>query len=98
MKTQHGQVTMPQHTTACVLHTKGVGGIVDNLEIVVVSYLLDGLHVTGVAIAMYRHDGGGLRSNGGFDASRVEVECVGVHIHKHGFDAVPEQRVGGGNE
>lgn len=89
VKAQHRQIAMAQHAATRVLHAKGVGGVVDDLEVVVVGNLLDGLNIARVAIAMHRHDGRGLRCDGGFDAGGIKVEGVGVHIYKHGFDAVP---------
>jgi len=98
MKAEHRQVTMAQHATTLVLHAKCVGGVVDYPQVVVVGNFLDGLHVARVTVAMHWHDGCGVRGDGSFNSGWVEVQSVGVHIHKHGFDAVPEQRMGCGHE
>ena len=49
------------------LHTKGMCGIVDDFQSIGVGNLLDAVHIAGMAVAMHRHDGGGMRGNGGFD-------------------------------
>lgn len=73
MEAENRQVAMVQHAAAMTLHTKGVGGIINDLEVVVVGDLLDSIDVTGVAIAMHRHDGRGLRGDGGLDLGGVDV-------------------------
>ena len=91
VKAQHREVAMVEHTAAVTLHAKGMGGVVNNLEVVVVGNLLNGINIARVTIAMHRHDGRGLRGDGGFDLGWVEVQRVRVHVHKDGLDTVPKQ-------
>lgn len=98
VKTEHGEVAMVQHAAAMALHAKGVGGVVNHLEVVVVGDLLDGIDVTGVAIAVHGHDGRGLRGDGGLDLGWIDVECGGLDVDKHRFVAIPEQGMCSGNK
>lgn len=98
VKTQHRQITMTQHTAATVLHAKGVGGIVNHAQIVVVGDFLNGFYIAGIAIAMHWHESSGLWGNCGFDLGGVKVEGIGLNVDKHGFIAMPQQRVRCGNE
>lgn len=79
-------------------HTEGMGGIVDNFETVFIGDGLDARSIAGGAVNMHGHDGGGLRSDGGFYLIRVEVAGDGVDIHKDGLDAIPPEGMGGGHE
>ena len=63
VKTEHRQVAMIEDAAAVALHAKGMGGVVDHLEVVLVGNFLDGLHITWVSIDMNRHDGRGLGRN-----------------------------------
>lgn len=98
MEAKHRQIAMAQDAAAGVAHGKGMGGIVDHLEAVIVSDALDPGSVTGPAIAVHRHNCGGLRGDGGFDAVRVQVQGFGIDVHKDWFNAIPQQGVGSGNE
>ena len=89
---------MVQHTAAVALHAKGMGCVVDHFEVVVVSNFLDGIDVTRVAVAVHGHDGRGLRGNGSLNICGVQVQGVGVNVHKNWLDAVPQQGVCGGNK
>ncbi len=54
----------------CVPHAEGVRGVVDDLEVVVVGdpWIASTSH--GCAVAVHRHDGGGLRRDGRLDLRR----------------------------
>ena len=43
---------------------------------------------------MHRHDGGGMRRDGGFDLVRIKVERMWVNVHKYRLDTVPQQGMG----
>jgi hypothetical protein len=98
VEAEHGQVAMVEHAAAVALHPKGVSGIIDDLEVVLVRYRLNGIDITRVTIAMHRHDRRGLGRNGRLNAGRVEIQGIGIHIHEHGLDTVPKQRVGRGDK
>ena len=80
---------MREHAAAVAVHAEGMGGVIDDLEVVVVGNALDGLDVAGVAVAMHRQDGGGARRDRGLDLLRVQVQRVRVDVHEHRGDAVP---------
>ena len=99
MKAQAGQIAVAQHArSAGLAHAEGVGGVIDDLQAVPVGDGLDGRDIARVAVAMHRHDRGGLRRDGRLDPGRVHVERGGVDIDEHGRDAVPQQGVRGGHE
>ena len=87
---------MVQHTATMALHAKGMGGIVDHLQVVVVGNFLNSINITRVAITMYGHDGCGLRSNGSLDLGGIKVQRYGLYVNKHRGIAVPVKRVRGG--
>jgi hypothetical protein len=47
---------------------------------------------------MHRHDRAGGRRDRGFDLFRIEVECAGSMSANTGRQAVPQQRMAGGDE
>ena len=98
VEAQRGHVARVEYRFPIHLDAEGVRGVVDHLEPVLVGDLLDALHVAGLAVAVHRHDGRGLRGDGGFDLVGVHAAVRGVDVHEHGLDAVPPDRVGGGDE
>ena len=61
VETKHGQVAMIEHAAAMTFDAKGMSRVVDDLEVVYVGNALNGIDISGAAVAVYRHDGGGLR-------------------------------------
>ena len=51
-----------------------------------------------IAVAMDRHDGGGLRRDRLFYPARVEVAGFRVDIDEHRLDVVPQQRMRRGDK
>lgn len=72
------------------LHPEGVGGVVDDTQVVVVGNLLNGLDVTGMTVDVNGENGCRLGRDGCLDLGRVEVEGVRVNIDEDRFDAIPE--------
>ena len=83
---------------ALVRGAKALRGVFDHGDAVPGRYGVDGVVIGALAIQAHGDDGLGMRGDGGFDAGGVQVQRVGVHVHKHRLDAVPKQRVGGGHE
>ena len=54
--------------------------------------------VAWLAVAVHRHDGGGLRRDGRLDLAGIEVEGLRVDVDEHRLDAVPEQGMRRGHE
>lgn len=98
MKADTRKVTMAQHTAALVFHAKHMACVVNDAQVVVVGNFLNGGDVARVAIAVHRHDSGGLRGDSGLDLGGVQVQSVGLHVNKHRLVAVPVQRVGRGHK
>ena len=80
------------------LHPEGVRGVVDDLEAVLVGYLLYPPGVARLAVAVHRHDGRGPGGDGRLYAVGVDAAVRRVDVHEHGLDAVPPEGVGGGHE
>src|SRR5450631_1511168 len=98
MEAEHRQVSMIEDAAAVTLYTEGVRSIVNDLEAVVVGDGFDAFHVTWMSVAMYGHDGRGLRRDRSFDPSRVQIQGVRVDVDEHRLDAVPQQRMCRGYE
>ena len=75
-----------------------MGGIVDDLEAVLVGNLLDNVGIDGLAVAVDGHDSGGLRGDGGLYLIWVETAGALLDIDEDGLDAVPPEGMGGGDE
>lgn len=73
-------------------------GVVDDLEAVLVGYLLYPPGVARLAVAVHRHDSRGPGGDGRLDAVGVDAAVRRVDVHEDGLDAVPPERVGGGHE
>ena len=98
VEAEHREVTVVKNASAVALDSEGMGGVVDNLEVVAIGDALDRLDVTWIAVAVYRQNGGGLRGDGRFDLGWVEVEGARLNVDEDRGNAVPEQRMGGGDE
>ena len=67
VKAEHSRVTKgrggtPLAVGTASLHAERVRSVVDHLQTVPVSYLLDSIHVAQVAVDVHGHDGAGARS------------------------------------
>ena len=51
-----------------------------------------------MTITMYGHDRRGLGRNGGLYPFGIQIQGSGINIDKYGLDAVPQQRMSGGDE
>ena len=98
VKTQCGHIACIQHTLAIHLNAKCVGSIIDDLQAILVSNLLNLLHLDRLAIAVHRHDGRGLGRDGSLDLVGVKATGFLLNIHEHGTAAVPPDAVGGGHK
>ena len=98
VEAKRGHVAGVQYRFSAHFDAESVRGVVYHLEPVLVGDLLDALHVAGLAVAVHRHDGRGLRRYGGLDLVGIHAAVRGVDVHEHGLYAVPPDRVGGGDE
>lgn len=98
VKAQYRQVAMLQHAAAMALYAEGMGGIVNDLEVIVIGDNLDGLYIAGVAVAMHRQNGRGLRGDGGLDFGGIEIQRIRIDIDEYRLDAVPQQGMRGSDE
>ena len=98
METERGHVALAEDALAVDLDAESVGGIVDDAQAVLVGNVLNLTGAAGLAIDVDGHDGGGARRDGGLDAVGVDATRGHIDVDEYGLDAVPPQRVGGGNE
>ena len=89
VETEGGHVALVEDAAAVHLHPKGVRGVVDDLEAVLVGYLLYPPGVARLAVAVHGHDGRGPGGDGRLDAVGVDAAVRRVDVHEHGLDAVP---------
>jgi glucose-6-phosphate 1-dehydrogenase len=90
------QITMAEQTLVLVSDTKSMGGIVNDLQAVDVSNLLNTLDVAWVTVAMDRHDGRSPRGDRPFNLIGIEIACNRVNVNKYGCYGIPDERMGGG--
>lgn len=93
-----GHVAGIEQRYTVLFDTESVGSIVDDAEAIFVGDILNSLGVAWLAIDMYGHDGSSARGDGGFNLVGVEAAGGPVDVDEYGFDAVPPQCVGGGDE
>ena len=98
VEAQRGHVARVEYRFPVTFDAERVRRVVYHLEPVLVSDLLDALHVAGLAVAVHRHDGRGLRRYGGLNLVGIHAAVRGVDVHEHGLYAVPPDRVGRGHE
>ena len=94
VEAQRGHVARVEYRFPIHLDAEGVRGVVDHFEPVLVRDLLDALHVARLAVAVHRHDGRGLRGDGGLYLVGVHAAVRRIDVHEHGLYAVPPDRVG----
>ena len=95
MEREGGHVTCIEDALTIHLHTEGMGGIVDDLQAILVSDVLYLLYLTGFTINMHRHNGCGLRGDSSLNLGWVDVARLSFYIHKNRLDAVPPQGMSG---
>ena len=98
VEAEGGHVALVEDAAAVHLHPEGVRGVVDDLEAVLVGYLLYPPGVARLAVAVHGHDGRGPGGDGRLDAVGVDAAVRRVDVHEHGLDAVPPDRVSSGDE
>lgn len=75
-----------------------MGGIVDHLEVMLLSDGINGLHITRIAVAVHRHDGHGLIRDGLLDLLRIHAASILLNIHEDRLQFIPVDRVTGSHE
>lgn len=98
VETEHGQVAVPEHAAATVPHAKGMGSVIDQLEAVLRGNRRNGGGVARTAVAMHRQDRRHIRSDGGLNAGRIEIERLRIDVREARRVAVPQQRVRSGDK
>jgi len=97
MKARGADIAVLKNWFAIYFDPKGMRGIVDDFEAVLVRYGLYGLHIAGNAIDMGGENGACVRSDGGFDLCRVDGEITCQDIHIDGLATFPHDAAGGGH-
>ena len=98
VEAQRGHVARVEYRFPVNLDAEGVRRVVYHLESVLVRDLLDALDVAGLAVAVYRHDGRGLRRDCRLYFVGIHAAVGRVDVHEHWLDAVPPYRVRGRDE
>lgn len=98
METQGGHVALIEDALAIDLDAEGMGGVIDDAQAILVGNGLNLGGAAGLAIHVHGHDGRGARGDGGLDAVGVDAARCRVNIDEHRLDAVPPDRMGGGDK
>ena len=96
METERRQIALIQHRLTIHLHSKGMRGVIDDFQVVLVGNSLDTFHITGLPITMHRHDGCGMGCDGCFNLIRVNSTIGRVNVHKDWLATIPPNGMGGG--
>ena len=97
VKTERDEVTEGADAFAVPLAAEGLGGVLDDAEVVLLRDGVEAVAVDGQAGEIDGDDGARGRSDGGFDAGEVEVAGDGVDVDEHGLGADIEDDVAGGD-
>ena len=91
VEAERGHVARVKDALAVHLHAEGVGRVIDDLQAVLVGYVLYSLCVARLAVAVHGHDGRGPRGYRSLDTVRVDAAVERVDVHENRLDAVPPQ-------
>ena len=94
MKTQRGEISIFKYGFAVYFHPKGMSRIIDDLQTILVGYLLYADNIAWLTIAVNRHDGSSPRRDGRLYTVRIHATVRGVDIDKDGLDAIPPYTMG----
>lgn len=98
MEAEHRGIPEGAYPSSFVRLSKGVGGIIENLEVVSRCNLLDGLHITDVAIDMDRNDCGSLLSDQGFDERGIKGVITLLDVTEDRLEAIADNGMRGGDK
>src|SRR5690606_32903093 len=83
-----------EKTLSFVLHTKGMGGIVDHLELMLASNGVNDFHITGTPEYMHRYNGACVGADLCCNRSRIDTPALRINIGKDWLQPFPLQRTG----
>ena len=83
---------------ALVVGTKALGSVLDHRQVVTCSDGVDFVHIRRLAVEADRHDGFGLRRDGGFDLACIDVAGIGLDIDEDRHGSEQDDDFGGGDE
>ena len=98
MEGKHRGITEGADTLSVQLLAEGVGGIIDDLQMMAVCDLLNTLNITDVSIDMHRHDRTGTLGDQGLELIDIDRIVPQVDIAEDRREAVPHDRMGCGGE
>ena len=98
METQSGHVALGEYALAVHLDAKGMCGIINDAQAVLVGNCLNFSSSAGLSIHVHGHDGRCARRDGSLDTIGIDAARRRVDIDKYGLNAVPPNGMGGGNK
>ena len=98
METEGGHIATVQDALAVHFNAKGVGGIVDDFQAILVCNSLDGVHIHRLAVAVYGHNGRGLGRNGSLNLVGIYATGLLLNIHENRTAPIPPDAVSGGHK
>ena len=98
MEGKHRGIPEGADTLSVQLLAEGMGGIIDDLQMMTVRDLLDTLHITDVSIDMHRHDGTGALGDQGLELIDIDRVVPHIDIAEDRREAVSYDCMGRGGE
>jgi len=98
VETVTGHIAQDALPLTVVSGAVGLGGVGNNLQVVLSRQFPDRVHVGRLAVKMHRDDGFCFWGYGSFDLGRVDVQGGIVHVHEHRRGTGMCDRLGGGDE
>ena len=98
MEGEHGSVAEAGGADAVFRHAEGVGGVINDLEAVLLRDAVYLLHIAEVAVDMHGHDGDGLIGDKRLELADVDGIVGRVNVAEHRCAAAADDRVRGGGK
>src|SRR5690606_3619751 len=98
MEAEGSGIAVLEQAFAFVVHTEGVGGVVDDFQVVLLGDGTDGFYIAGVSEYVHGNNSPGLRRNFRLDVLRRQAPGFRINVCKHWLYPLPLQRARGGDE
>jgi len=94
MKAEHGSVAKLPHSRSIQFLSKGMGCIVNHFQTMLLSNLMDPIHITDISIYMNRHNGAGFLCNQSFYLLCIHGIISVINITEYRSQTISDNRMG----